>query len=248
MRVRVDLLPKPPYDDVVVLIDVLRSSTVAPMLFENGLTELHVATKLKLARAFAQETDAILLGERAGVPPEGFNYGNSPSELVKIDMTGQHAVLVSENAPQMIPQLEGAKHLLLGSLYNANALVDRALELAQSSIYLVGCGLWGQEDLDDTVAAGYLASRFKQQNPNIDLEGAARLSMSLGRAFPDPLEALWYSSAGYFLRKLGAHDDLALASLVAQTDHVPELSSKVIDEHGLMYTFRSSVEMKASLP
>lgn len=246
MRVRVDLLPKPPYNDVVVLIDVLRSSTVAPMLFENGLIELHVSTKLRLAREFAKETDAILLGERGGLPPEGFNHGNSPSELVNIDMTDKHAVLVSENAPQMLPHLEGAEHLLLGSLYNADAVVDRALELAKETIYLVGCGLWGQEDLDDTIAAGYLASRLKQQSPDIKLEGAARLSMSLVRAFPDPLKALWYSSAGYFLRKLGAQDDLALASLVAQTKHIPELASKLIDEHGIMYTFRSSEEMKES--
>ena len=240
MHVRVDLLPTPPYDDVVVLIDVLRSSTVAPLLFENGLDELHVSTKLKLAREYARETGATLLGERGGLPPEGFNYGNSPAELANVHFSG-HAVLVSENAPKMLPQLETARHLLLGSLYNAGAVVNRALELADKHIYLVACGLWGQEDLDDTLAAGYLASCLKQKKPDIKLGGAARLGMSLGRAFADPLEALWYSSAGYFLRKLGAHDDLALASLVSQTEHVPELNSKVIDEHGTLYTFRSSL-------
>ncbi len=238
MNVRVDLLPKPPYDDVVILIDVLRSSTVAPLLFDNGLEELHISTKLKLARQFAADTGALLLGERNGLPPEGFNYGNSPSELADIRFSG-HAVLVSENAPKKLPLLENAKHLLLGSFYNSHAVVERALALAKNNIYLVGCGLWDQEDLDDTVAAGYFASKFKKLNSNVKLEGAARLSMSLGRAFPDPLEALWYSSAGYFLRKMGAQDDLAMASLIDQTAHVPELSNIVIDEFGTLYSFTS---------
>ncbi|MCA9836735.1 MAG: 2-phosphosulfolactate phosphatase [Trueperaceae bacterium] len=238
MHVRVDLVPHPPYKDTVVLIDVLRTSTVAPILFENGLERLHIATKLRLAREFAKETDALLMGERDGLPPEGFNYGNSPSELASLNLSG-HAVLVSENAPTVLPELEGAKHLLLGSLYNADAVVKRALELAKDNIYLVGCGLWGQEDLDDAIAAGYMATRFKELLPDVKLSGAARLSMSLVRAFPDPLKAIWYSSAGYFIKKLGAEDDLVLASLVSQSDQVPELESVVIDEHGSMYTFYS---------
>lgn len=241
VRVRVDLLPKPPYRDTVVLIDVLRTSTVAPILFQNGLERLHIATKLRLAREFAKETGALLMGERNGLPPEGFNYGNSPSELANLSFSG-HTVLVSENAPTVLPQLEGAKHLLLGSLYNADAVVDRALELADSNIYLVACGLWNQEDLDDAIAAGYMASCFKERLASIELSGAARLSMSLVRAFPDPLEALWYSSAGHFIKKLGRQDDLVLASLVSQTQHVPELESTVIDEHGSMYTFLSQAQ------
>ncbi len=238
MQVRVDLLPKPPYNDVVVLIDVLRTSTVAPILFDNGLERLHIATKLRLAREYARETNALLIGEREGLPPEGFNYGNSPSEFAQISLSGD-AVLVSENAPTVLPQLEGAKHLLLGSLYNADAVVQKALALAENSIYLVGCGLWGQEDLDDAIAAGYMANRFKELLPEVKLSGAARLSMSLVRAFPDPLKALWYSSAGHFIRKAGTQDDLVLASLISQSDQVPELESTVIDEHGSMYTFVS---------
>ena len=241
VHVRVDLLPNPPYKDTVVLIDVLRTSTVAPILFDNGLERLHIATKLRLAREFARETGALLIGEREGLPPEGFNYGNSPSEITALKLSG-HAVLVSENAPAVLPKLENAKHLLLGSLYNADAVIERALALAESHIYLVACGLWGQEDLDDAIAAGYMATRLKELLPDLKLSGAARLSMSLVRAFPDPLKALWYSSAGHFIKKMGAQDDLVLASLISQSDQVPELESTVIDEHGSIYSFSSHIE------
>jgi 2-phosphosulfolactate phosphatase len=223
LMIRVDLLPSPPYDGVVVLVDVLRTCTVAPILFENGLASLHVATKLKRAREVAQERRALLLGERRGLPPEGFNYGNSPAELRGAPMTGD-AVLVSDNAPVALTALAGAEHVLLGALYNAGAVVRCALELAQDRIYLVGSGLWGQQDLDDALTVGFLAALLKDAAPGATLTGAARLSMNLLKAFPDPLEAFWRSSSGHYLRKLDLADDMAVASLVSQTEHVPRLA------------------------
>ncbi|CAN5888038.1 2-phosphosulfolactate phosphatase [soil metagenome] len=239
MHIRVDLLPSPPYDDVVILIDVLRTCTVAPILFENGLKRLHLATKLKLARNLAEETKWTLLGERKGLPPEGFNYGNSPAELRNVALHGAEAVLVSENAPLTMPLLNGAEHLLLGSLYNADAVVEHALKLAKKRIYLVCSGLWGREDLDDTLAAGFLAARLHYRNPAAELGGAARLAINLVQAFPDPLEAFWRSSSGQYLRSLNLLDDLAVASLVSQTEHVPTLAETRTYEQGTLYTFVS---------
>ena len=240
MHIRVDLLPSPPYDDVVILIDVLRTCTVAPILLENGLNRLHLATKIKLARTLAEAKKWVLLGERKGLPPEGFNYGNSPAELRRVDMSGAEAILVSENAPATLPLLTGAEHLLLGSLYNADAVVERALTLAKERIYLVCSGLWGREDLDDTLAAGFLAARLLHRQPNAELGGAARLAVNLVQAFPDPLEAFWRSSSGQYLRALNLLDDLAVASLVSQTEHVPVLTDTRRYDHGILYTFASN--------
>ncbi|MEJ2289765.1 MAG: 2-phosphosulfolactate phosphatase, partial [Deinococcales bacterium] len=71
MRIHTDLTPTGSYRDVVVLIDVLRTCTVAPLLFERGLTELALTPSLRSARAAASE-GWLLLGERQGVPAEGF--------------------------------------------------------------------------------------------------------------------------------------------------------------------------------
>lgn len=236
MHIRVDLLPHPPYDDVVVLIDVLRTCTVAPILFDNGLRRLHIVTKLSLARSFAQARGALLLGERGGVPPEGFNFGNSPAELCCQPMPDE-AVLVSENTPKLLPQLEGARELLLGSLYNAGAVAQAALALTSGQISLVCCGLLGQEDLDDSLAAGVIASLIKQQRPEVKLGGGSRLATALLRAFPDPLEALWRSSSGHYLRSLDMVDDLAVASLVSQSGAAPRLSAREVVDDGGIYTF-----------
>ena len=237
MPIRVDLLPSPPYDDTVILVDVLRTCTVVPILFENGLERLHMATSTKAARKLATNTDMVLLGERKGLPPEGFNYGNSPAELRKLDASEKSAVLVSENAPTTVPLLKDAKHLLLGSLYNAEAVAKKAAEVTDGNVYLVCSGLWGQEDLDDTLTAGFLAARLHQLMPQAELTGAARLAVTLLRAFPDPLEAFWRSSSGQYLRALNLFDDIAVASLISQTECVPSLTETKKHESDTVYTF-----------
>lgn len=243
MRIRVDLLPKPPYEDVVVLIDVLRTCTTAAMLFERGLGSLEIIDSLKLARQRAEATRATLLGERAGLPPEGFNYGNSLSEIRNITLNA-HAVTTSENAPKSLAQLTGAKTLLLGSLSNADAVAKVALEYSETEIALVCSGFLGQEDLDDTVTAGYLAARLKVLEPSATLEGASHFAISLMKAFPDPLEALWRSSMGQYLRGLSMEEDLALASYISQSEHVPILKEHQASEQGNIFSFVSSLAGK----
>lgn len=236
IRVRVDLLPKPPYHDTVVLIDVLRTCTAAAMLFESGLKHLDIVDKLKLARQRAESTGATLLGERAGLPPEGFNYGNSLAEIRNITITG-HAILTSENAPKALSSITGAKTLLLGSLYNADAVVNAALQHSKGEIFLICSGFLGQEDLDDTLTAGYLAAKLKALVPTATLEGASAFAINLMRAFPDPLEAFWRSSTGQYLRGLDMVEDLAIASYVSQSDCVPVLQSSQQTEQGNIFSF-----------
>jgi 2-phosphosulfolactate phosphatase len=236
IRVRVDLLPKPPYGDTVVLIDVLRTCTTAAMLFERGLEQLDIVDKLKLARQRAESTGATLLGERAGLPPEGFNYGNSLAEIRNITMSS-HAVLTSENAPKALSQIVSVKTLLLGSLYNADAVANTALQHSKGEIFLVCSGFLGQEDLDDTLTAGYLAAKLKALEPTATLEGASAFAINFMQAFPDPLEAFWRSSTGNYLRGLNMVEDLAIASYVSQSECVPILQNSQQTEQGNIFSF-----------
>jgi 2-phosphosulfolactate phosphatase len=236
LRVRVDLLPKPPYHDTVILVDVLRTCTTAAMLFERGLEQLDIVSSLKLTRQRASDTGATLLGERSGLPPEGFNYGNSLAELRNVKPNRQ-AVVTSENAPRALANVMEAETLLLGSLYNAEAVAKTALERSKGEIFIVCSGFFGQEDLDDTLTAGVLAAQLKTFNPDASLEGAGRFAITLMRAFPDPLEAFWRSSTGQYLRSLDMVEDLALASYLSQTQHVPMLQSSEMTEQGNIFTF-----------
>lgn len=235
MQLRVDLLPRGSYRDVVVVIDVLRTGTLAPLLFSRGLDTLFVSPGIRAARRLAEERGLLLLGERDGLPPEGFNYGASPAELARADIGGRSAMLLSGNGPRALSATGGARHVLLGSLYNADALVGRAAALAEEEVALVCTGFNGDEDLDDTLCAGYLAAQLRRRLPGAQLGGGALFAISLLRAFPAPISALWQSRAGGHLRRLNLTDDLSVGSLVSQTDAVPRLEETGAD----FYRFRA---------
>lgn len=241
MLIHVELLPARAAADVVIVVDALRSCTSAPLAFDRGLQSLYFTTSLRLARRAAVDMELLLLGESAGMVPEGFNHSNSPVLLGSLDLTGKQAVLVSENAPQAVEFNQGAKHVLLGSLYNATAVARRAAQLATESITVVGAGFRNQEDLDDSIAAAVIAAELKRELSEARQTGAIALCDSLLRAFPDPVEALWHSTAGRYLRGLEHAQDIGLAGSVSHSDSVPERSEILeIPGGGVLHRFTAA--------
>ena len=224
MRLRVDLLPRPPYDEPrTVVIDVLRATTSIALLLERGAREVWVTARARTARAAAGEGD-LLLGEREGIPPEGFHHGTSPRELERLDVAGRRVYYTSDHLPLTLERLDRREGVWLASLRNAPALVARLEAEAPEAVALVCAGFRGAEALDDALAAGYLVRALEGRGLVRDPTDAARLSSALLAAFPNPAEGLWRSASGRFLHGLGYTDDLAVASWIGADEAVPELS------------------------
>lgn len=252
MQLHTDLIPNEHYSDVVILIDVLRTSTLAPLLFDIGLTQLSLTPSVRRARAAAQDAPGtLLLGERDGLPPEGFNHGAAPAELRHLDLSGRRAVLMTENAPVAAAAVGGAEHVLLGSLYNAGAVAAAAAELAKQRISLVCCGFRGEPDLDDCLAAGLIAGLLEARlsegatrsevggSGGVEVSGATNFARGMLRSYTDPLVALWHSTAGVYLRELGSEEDLALAAATSVSTAVPELVGSDLEGRAPLFHFKA---------
>lgn len=239
MDINTDLLPSGPYHDVVVLIDVLRTCTVVPLLFDKGVAELALTPSLRTAKG-AASGDVLLIGERQGVPPEGFNHGNSPVQIEKAELAGRKVVMVSENAPRWLAQMAQGRALLLGSLYNAAAVADAVVALAPQRVDLVASGFSGEPDLDDAVGAALIASLIERKVTNANFIGATRFATTLARSQPDPLEALWGSVAGQYLRSIDLEQDIAFAARVSASSSVPRLVRVQEAEPEPLYYFSAS--------
>lgn len=236
MQINTDLVPAGPYRHVVILIDVLRTCTVAPLLFDRGATQIELTPSLR--RALAAGGDGrLLVGERQGVPPEGFNYGNSPAQLAQLDLSGQQIVMVSENAPRWLELLADSEEVLLGSLINAAAVADAVASMRPSRVDLVCAGFAGEPDLDDSVAAALIAALIQERLGAAEELGATRFATTLLRAIPSPLEALWRSVAGRYLRGIGLEQDLAVAARISTSSSVPRLADQSPGEPAPLYRF-----------
>lgn len=229
MRLKVDSLARGFYTDTVILVDVLRATTVAPILL-GARPQLFITPSVRAARAYAGAHDLLLAGERDGLPPQGFNHSASPAELRSAHFE-RDLVLTTENGPRALAALTEhhiPKHVLLGSFYNARAVTEAAARLATEEIAVVCAGHYGPEGthteaIEDVVCAGFLTRRLEKLRPDAARESLT-LAQALLRAYADPQEALAQSESGQLLMRLGLHEDLAVASLISQSGVVPYLT------------------------
>ena len=99
-------------------------------MFEAGLLRAIISDNLKQARVLAANNFSLLCGEVDGVPPQGFDYGNSPSEFAGLSFKGKSAVLFTTNGTAAINIAAEAPVVIAASLLNRKAAARRAVEEA----------------------------------------------------------------------------------------------------------------------
>lgn len=205
---------------IVVVIDVLRWSTVVLTALENGAERVEAFATPETARVRAAELghERVLLGgERASAPIAGFDVGNSPHEYAAERVRDRVVVTTTTNGTQALLAAHGASEVLIGGFVNVDAVAARlgaALGRGED-VTLLCAGQVGDETVEDTACAGALADALIQANqlaaPDCD-EPTARarsLWLELGRSTPQVMGASPHAAA---LRAAGYAPDVISAS------------------------------------
>ncbi|MBK8806113.1 MAG: 2-phosphosulfolactate phosphatase [Bacteroidales bacterium] len=107
-----------------VIIDVFRAFSVAPYLVSLGVKKIIPAGKIEDAYSLASSFEnSILIGERNEKKPEGFLYGNSPSQIEKEMVTNKIVIHTTSSGTQGIVNAKNAERIFTGSFVNANAII-----------------------------------------------------------------------------------------------------------------------------
>lgn len=107
---------------LVVVIDVLRAFTTAAFLFAAGVEEITLVSTVEEALALKRaQPDLLLVGEVGGLPIDGFDFGNSPSAFVGMDLRGRRFVQRTSAGTQGVVRSVNAGEILLASLVVAGA-------------------------------------------------------------------------------------------------------------------------------
>ena len=175
---------------MTVIIDVFRAFSVECYAFARGAkTILPVGT---IEEAFAlkeQYPDAILVGERGGKKCEGFDCGNSPSQLEGFDVEGKTIVHTTIAGTQGIANAVHADEMLVASLVNARATANYIRWCNPETVSIVCMGLSGElETEEDTLCAEYIAALLWGEVPDIS-DQIADLANTSGKKFFDPANA-----------------------------------------------------------
>ena len=94
---------------VTVVIDVFRAFTVEAYLTSKGAEKIIPIGDINFAYNYKKENpDALLVGERHGQMCEGFDFGNSPSQIEQFDFTGKTVVHTTSAGTQGIANATNA--------------------------------------------------------------------------------------------------------------------------------------------
>ena len=231
MTRRIDVALRPglaPAMGVVLVVDVLRASTTLVTLVERGCGPIHLAPTIEAARrAAAGGNRPLLVGEEGGLPPAGFDYGNSPVELAAAPIAGRRVVFATTNGAPALHAAASAEVVLVACLRNATAAAHAAWEASAEggSIVIICAGRAenpGGFGVDDLYTAGILVQRLTDLGDLILTDGAQAARL-VAAAEPDPLRMLQRSAAGQSLMRLGLGEDIVFAAAVDRSVAMPRL-------------------------
>ncbi len=152
---------------VCIVLDVLRASNTMLAMFEAGASALHLAASPEEAAEAAAGNRAghWVCGERDGLKPEGFDFGNSPTELQSANLDGRQIVYATLNGTNALRAVAAAPLALVGTPRNEVAVTRLAVREARERALdlLIVCA--GDEggyalSLEDAFAAGMLVDRL----------------------------------------------------------------------------------------
>lgn len=208
----------------VIVIDLLRASTVIVHAMKNGARSIVPATSPGQAtdmQAQMGREHTLMCGERKGIKIEGFDLGNSPSEYTPEAVGGKTLIFASSNGSAAFMSVRMADRMAVGALANARAVVNWVCE-SQNDCSIVCAGKLGQYSEEDTATAGELASALAHRGFEIGNDGARSALLIADRARQDWVAFLSQTDHGKYLTGLGFEADLKIAAAVDSETAVPE--------------------------
>lgn len=148
---------------LTVIIDVFRAFSTACYAFGNGIHRIYPVGNLEEAYQLKEQNqEFILVGERNEQKPEGFDFGNSPSQLLESYLDGKTMVHTTSSGTQGIANAIYADEILTGSFVNAGAIVEYIRKRNPEKVSLVCMGYSCQFPTDeDTFLAIYIKNELE---------------------------------------------------------------------------------------
>ena len=172
---------------LTVVIDVFRAFSMEAYMFSMGAEKVIPIGDVALAYKLKEEhPEMILAGERGGKILPGFDVGNSPAELLGMDISGKTVVHTTSAGTQGIANSNGADEIIGGSLLTARAIAKYIKDKNPEEVSLVCMGYAGEyETEEDTLCAEYIKSLLEEKS--FDMESGIELvRKTSGAKFFDP--------------------------------------------------------------
>jgi len=216
---------------VVVVIDVLRATSTILAALDNGAARVLPVESIETATrlvSLSERGDKLLAGEQKGMPIEGFDLFNSPSEMESEAVAGRTIILATSNGtPAIAAAASRAGRLIVCSILNVGAVAG---EVSGSGDLVIICsGSNGRVAGEDFLCAGLLLEALSPPADVSTLVDSAALALLLAERYGDDIEEYMRTTdRGRQLIRLGYGKDISYCSRRDSSRRVPELLQGVI--------------------
>ena len=148
---------------LTVIIDVFRAFSVACYAFGNGARKIISVGDIDLAYKLKKENPGyLLIGERGGKKPKGFDYGNSPTQIENVDFTDKTIIQTTSAGTQGIANATNADEIITGGFVNAEAIINYIKKQNPEEVSLVAMGDVSIAD-EDALCAEYIKNAVENK-------------------------------------------------------------------------------------
>lgn len=185
---------------VAVIIDVFRAFSVECFAFDAGAARIIATAGVEDAFGLKNTyNNPVLVGERDEKKIDGFDFGNSPTEIIKTDLHGKTVIHTTTSGTQGLINALSADVVLTGSLVNAGALVNYIKTLNPEHVSLVAMGYRGTQSAEeDLLCAEIISERLTGQWDNPEKRISA-LQNTSGKRFFNPENIDFSPPTDFFL-------------------------------------------------
>jgi len=173
---------------LTVVIDVFRAFSVACYATAGGVARIHPVAAIEDALALkARHPDWLFIGERHARRLEGFDFGNSPTDISAADLRGRTLVHTTHAGTQGLMAATGADEVLTGSLVNAGAICRYIAAQRPARVSIVRMGQEARDRCDeDDLCAELLVARLEGRDFDVTAVRERLARATSAQKFFDP--------------------------------------------------------------
>jgi len=207
---------------IVVVVDILRATTVICTMFHNGVKEIIPVRTIDEAYEYKRK-GFLVVAERNGQKLDFADFGNSPSYFSPETVGGKTIVYSTTNGTNAITLGSEAQEVIIGSFLNISAIVSYLT--ARSTDIIIMCAGWkGKFCLEDAIFAGALSQQLLAKGRFETICDSTNAAVDLWTAAKGDLTGYLEKVAQrHRLKKLGLDDVIGYCFTPDITDSIPVL-------------------------
>lgn len=177
---------------ITVIIDVFRAFSTACYAFEKGIERIYPVGDINLAYALKKANqEYLLVGERNEQKPKGFDFGNSPAQLLDARISAKTMVHTTSSGTQGIANALNADEIITGSFVNAGAIIRYIRQKQAKTVSLVCMGYACEYPTDEDTLCGEYIKNELEGLPNNFKKMVETIKAGDGARFFAPEKQSW---------------------------------------------------------